>query len=173
MDASGFTAGQQTVENKDWVYGPLGHCRPRAMGCWAIAGRGLLGPRAFGLLGHSGPWAAGHWAAGLLLAKPLGVSPSKGNQGTTRGKEKILMALVGIEPTTSGLDLLLLCRLIYEVRQRKSGTIKVVNGGKEKVRVHMNVAFPLLGLTPSGYFMGFTWHFNLHFKVNCLFHHLC
>ena len=46
---------------------------------------------------------------------PLGVSPSKGNQGTTRGKEKILLTSVGIEPTTSGLDLPLLCRLSYEV----------------------------------------------------------
>ena len=26
---------------------------------------------------------------------------------------------------------------------------------------------------PSGSFMGFTWHFNLHFRVNSLFHHLC
>ena len=32
---------------------------------------------------------------------PLGVSPSKGNQGTTRGKEKTLLTSVGIEPTTS------------------------------------------------------------------------
>ena len=49
------------------------------------------------------------------MKDPLGVSPSKGNQGTTRGKEKIFLTLVGIEPTTSGLDLLLLCRLSYEV----------------------------------------------------------
>ena len=35
----------------------------------------------------------------------LGVSSSKGNQGTTRGKEKFLLTSVGIEPTTSGLDL--------------------------------------------------------------------
>ena len=46
---------------------------------------------------------------------------------------------MGIEPTTSGLDLPLLCRLSYEVGQRKSGTIKVVNRSEEKVRVHMNV----------------------------------
>ena len=48
---------------------------------------------------------------------------------------------MGIEPTTSGLDLPLLCRLSYEVGQRKSGTIyiKVVNRDEEKVRVHMNV----------------------------------
>ena len=39
------------------------------------------------------------------MKNPLGVSPSKGYQGTTRGKEKILMTSVGIEPTTSGLDL--------------------------------------------------------------------
>ena len=73
------------------------------------------------------------------MKDPLGVSPSKENQGTTRGKEKILLTSMGIEPTTSGLDLPLLCRLSYEVGQRKSGTIKVVNRGEEKVRVHMNV----------------------------------
>ena len=39
------------------------------------------------------------------MKDPLGVSPSKRNQGTTRGKEKILLTSVGIEPTTSGLDL--------------------------------------------------------------------
>ena len=57
------------------------------------------------------------------MKDPLGVSPSKGNQGTTRGKEKFLLTSVGIEPTTSGLDLPLLCRLSYEVGQRKSGSI--------------------------------------------------
>ena len=31
----------------------------------------------------------------------LGVSPSEGNQGTTRGKEKILLTSVGIKPMTS------------------------------------------------------------------------
>ena len=71
--------------------------------------------------------------------KELGISPSKGNQGTTRGKEKILLTSVGIEPMTSGSDVLLLCRLSYEVGPRKSGMIDVVNCGKEKVRVHMNV----------------------------------
>ena len=73
------------------------------------------------------------------MKDPLGVSPSKGNQGTTRGKEKIILTSVGIEPTTSRLGLLLLCRLGYEVEQRKSGTIQVVNRGEEKVRVHVNV----------------------------------
>ena len=51
------------------------------------------------------------------MKDPLGVSPSKGNQGTTRGKEKVLLTSVGIEPTTSGLDLPLLRRLSYEVEQ--------------------------------------------------------
>ena len=73
------------------------------------------------------------------MKEPLGVSPSKGNQGTTRGKEKFILTSVGIEPTTSGLDLPLLCRLSYEVGQRKSGTIRLVNRGEEKVGVHMNV----------------------------------
>ena len=35
------------------------------------------------------------------MKDPLGVSPSKGNQGTTRGKEKILLTSVGIEPTVT------------------------------------------------------------------------
>ena len=72
------------------------------------------------------------------MNNPLGVSPSKGNQGTTRGKEEILLTSVGIEPTTSGLDLPLLCRLSCEIGQRKSATIKVVSRGEEKVRVYMN-----------------------------------
>ena len=65
------------------------------------------------------------------MKDPLGVSPSKGNQKTTRGKEKILLTSVGIEPTTSGLDLLLLCRLSYEVGQRKLGMIL---GGESRRR---------------------------------------
>ena len=70
------------------------------------------------------------------MKDPQGVSPSKGNQGTTRGKEKILLTSVGIEPTTSEIDLPFLCRLSYEVGQRKSGTIMVVNRGEEKVRAY-------------------------------------
>ena len=73
------------------------------------------------------------------MKDPLGVSPSKGNQRATQGKEKIILISVGIERMTSGSDLLLLCRLNYMVGQRKSGMIGVVNRGKEKVRVHMNV----------------------------------
>ena len=45
------------------------------------------------------------------MKDPLGVSPSKGNQATTQAKEKNFLTSVGIEPTTSGLDLPLLCRL--------------------------------------------------------------
>ena len=73
------------------------------------------------------------------MNNPLGVSPSKGNLGTTRGNEKNISTSVGIEPTPSALVLPLLCRLSYEVGPRKSGTIKVVNRGEEKVRVHLNV----------------------------------
>ena len=58
------------------------------------------------------------------MKDPPGISPySKGNQGTTRGKGKILLTSVGIEPTTSGLDPPLYCQLSYEVRQRKLGSI--------------------------------------------------
>ena len=37
------------------------------------------------------------------MKEPLAVSPSKGNQGTTRGKEKFLLTSVGIEPTTTAV----------------------------------------------------------------------
>ena len=73
------------------------------------------------------------------MEDPLGISPSKGKQGTTLVEEKIILASVVIEPTISGLDLPLLCRLSYEVGQRKSVTIMVVNCNEEKVRVHINV----------------------------------
>ena len=46
------------------------------------------------------------------MKDPLGVSPSKGNHGTTRGKETIVLTSVGIEPTTSELDLPLLCYIV-------------------------------------------------------------
>ena len=65
------------------------------------------------------------------MKDPLGVSPTKGNQGTTRDKEKIILTSVGIETTTSGLDLPLLCRLSYEVGQRKSGTIRCESRRRE------------------------------------------
>ena len=74
------------------------------------------------------------------MKDPLGVSPSKGNQGTTRGKEIILLISVRIKPMTSRLDLPLLYRLTTRSdRERKPGTIKVVNRGEKKIRVHMNV----------------------------------
>ena len=60
------------------------------------------------------------------MKDPLGISPSKGNQGATRGKEKILLTSVGIEPMTSGLDLPLLCGLSHEVGQRKSVSIPML-----------------------------------------------
>ena len=34
------------------------------------------------------------------MKDPLGISSSKGNQGATRGKEKVLLTSVGVEPTT-------------------------------------------------------------------------
>ena len=59
------------------------------------------------------------------MKDPLGVSPSKGNQGTTRGKEEILLTSVGIEPTTSGLGW---CT-IYQVnsKSRVTFTLKLEN----------------------------------------------
>ena len=53
------------------------------------------------------------------MSNPLGVSPSKGKQGTTWGKEKIFWPRWELKPRPSGLDLLLLCQLSYKVAQRK------------------------------------------------------
>ena len=118
------------------------------------------------------------------MNNPLGVSPSKGKQGTTRGKEKNLLTSVGIEPTTSGLDLPSLCRLRYKVAQRKSGrkrkrkssptfsvrpcssvgrvTVDLIRKSwvrfpprsKDFSLPRVVPCFPLLGLTLSGLFMG-------------------
>ena len=57
------------------------------------------------------------------MNNPLGVSPSERETGNHTRQRKNLLTSVGIEPTTSGLDLPLLCRLSYKVAQRKSGTI--------------------------------------------------
>ena len=57
------------------------------------------------------------------MNNPLGVSPSKGKTGNHTRQRKNLLTSVGIEPTTSGIDLSSLCRLSYKVAQRKSGTI--------------------------------------------------
>ena len=82
-------------------------------------------------LDHPSKW----WNRGLTLKcklkwenheKPTGLSPSKGDQVTTRGKEKILLTSVGMEPTTSGLYLPLLCILSYEVGQRKQGRWEIL-----------------------------------------------
>ena len=78
------------------------------------------------------------------MNNPPGVSPSKGNQGTTRVKENMFLTSVGIELTTSGLDLPLLCRLSYEVGHDLGGESR-----REKVRVHMNVV-PLSTMNTNG-----------------------
>ena len=72
---------------------------------------------------------------------------------------------MGIEPTTSGLDLPLLCRLSYEVGQRKSGTIKVVNRGEEKDKGTYECCAALEHYT-RGYpeFIERKYKLNLNFK---------
>ena len=88
------------------------------------------------------------------MKDPLGVSLSRGNQGTIRDKENILLTSMGIEPTTSGLDLPLLCRLSYEGGQRKSGTSSRQCNGRSNPEVvgsiHTKVKriFSLLRVVP-------------------------
>ena len=73
------------------------------------------------------------------MKNPLGESPSKGYQGTTRGKEKNSYDLAGNQ--THDLRIRSTVALPTKLRGRteKVGTIKVVNRGEEKVRVHVNV----------------------------------
>ena len=49
---------------------------------------------------------------------------------TSATKQNLFLTSVGIEPTTSGLGLPLLCRLSYEVGQRKTATI--IGGGSRR-----------------------------------------
>ena len=82
----------------------------------------------------------------------LGVSPSKGKHGTTRSRQrKNILTSVGIEPTTSALDLPLICRLSYKVAQRSCVPLLSLRRDSPSKMVP---CFPLLGLTPSGFFMG-------------------
>ena len=73
------------------------------------------------------------------MKDPLGDNLSKGNQGTTRGKEKNSFDLGGNR--THDLWIRSTVTLPTELRGRteKVWTTKVVNRGEEKVRVHMNV----------------------------------
>ena len=57
-----------------------------------------------------------------LVSKQI-MTVKKFTAGFKSNNEKNLLTSVGIEPTTSGLDLPSLCRLSYKVAQRKSGTI--------------------------------------------------
>ena len=73
------------------------------------------------------------------MNNPLGVSPSKGNQGTTR-------ADLGGNRT-------------HDLRIRSTVTLPTeLRGRTEKVGDDLG---------------GESRHFNLHFRVNSLFHHLC
>ena len=79
------------------------------------------------------------------MNNPLGVSPRKGNRGTTRGKETNPLTSVGIEPPT------------FSVRPRSSvGRVTVDLIRRSWVRFLPRVVprFSFLGLTPSGLFMG-------------------
>ena len=70
---------------------------------------------------------------------------------------------MGIEPTTSGLDLPSLCRPSYKVVQRKSGTIyDGESRRRESKPVHMNVVPRSTGNTNSG-----TRELTLKCKLKC------
>ena len=69
------------------------------------------------------------------MNNPLGVSPSKGKQGTSRGKEK------SSDPGGNRT---------HDLRIRSS----VTRGSEDFSLPRVVPCFPLLGLTPSGLFMG-------------------
>ena len=54
------------------------------------------------------------------MKDPLGVSPSKGNQGTTRGKEKFLLTVVSFLFFSSSKFLLVVGSILTEVKRNFS-----------------------------------------------------
>ena len=71
------------------------------------------------------------------MNNPLGVSPSKGKQGTTRGKEKIFLTSVGIEPTTSGgLFMGLSSTIIYNSELILCSTICVPSATRHNIHMY-------------------------------------
>ena len=109
------------------------------------------------------------------MNNPLGVSPSKGKTGNHTRQRKNLLTSVGIKPTTSGLDLPSLCRLLSRQSDGKSNPEVVGSIPTEVKRFFLCLVwfpvFPLLGLTPSGLFMGLCS--TIIFRVNSLFHYSC
>ena len=82
------------------------------------------------------------------MKNALGVSPSKGNQGTTRGKEKNSFDLGGNR--THDLRTRFTVGLPTKLRGRTEN---------ENAQIYLPRVvpwFPLLRLTPSAFFMGFT-----------------
>ena len=80
------------------------------------------------------------------MDNPKGVSPSKGNHGTTRGKEKNLFDLGGNQ--THDLWTRSTITPPTELRDRREsrGRFKVVNRGEEKAKVHMTLCRVSLSL---------------------------
>ena len=79
------------------------------------------------------------------MNNPLGISPSKGNQGTTRGKEKTAFDLSGNR--THDLRIRCTVTLPIELRGRTEKDQKIFSLPRVVPQ------FPLLGLTSSGLFM--------------------
>ena len=96
------------------------------------------------------------------MNNPLGVSPSKGKQGTTRGKEKIFWPRWESNPRPTWEYLFStnsVCRFVGSPvgdcqRTRLYNNIYSHRGQKIFSLPRVVPCFPLLGLTPSGLFMG-------------------
>ena len=95
------------------------------------------------------------------MNNPLGVSPSKGNQGTTRGKEQNRLTSLVIEPTSRPA---VTPDLPTELRGRTEKVGDNLGGeSRRRERVHMNV-LPRSTMNTNGEtekFMGFPWCKNL------------
>ena len=103
-----------------------------------------------------------HWALALV----------KGNREPHEAKKNLLTS-VGIEPTTSGLDLPLLFAVIHHLKSSPTFSMRPCSSvgrvtvdlirrswvrlpprSKDFSLLRVVPCFPLLGLTPSGLFMG-------------------
>ena len=80
------------------------------------------------------------------------------------------MTSVGIEPTTSGLDLPLPVTAVDLIRR---SWVRFPPRSKDFFFTSCGYLIPFSRVNAQWVIHGFNKHLNLHFRVNSLFHHLC
>ena len=105
------------------------------------------------------------------MKDPLGVSPSKGNQGTTRGKEKNCFDLGGSNPEVVG-------SIPTEIKRIFSLPRVGISWASHITLIYTSELIPCSTICVHSTRANAQWVFHglhialyLHFRVNSLFHH--